>query len=71
MSQPRYIVFGSPTIDREAIAAVARTMETRWIGTGPRVHEFEAGIDTAIAYAHALGCTQVNCLAGIRPASVA
>jgi hydroxypyruvate isomerase len=32
-----------------------------------RVEEFRAGIDTAIAYAHALGCTQVNCLAGIAP----
>jgi hydroxypyruvate isomerase len=32
-----------------------------------RVDEFEAGVDKAIAYATALGCRQVNCLAGIRP----
>jgi hydroxypyruvate isomerase len=32
-----------------------------------RISEFKAGVSTAIAYANALGCTQVNCLAGIRP----
>jgi hydroxypyruvate isomerase len=35
-----------------------------------RVAEFEAGVEQAIAYAQALGCTRVNCLAGIRPESV-
>ena len=33
-----------------------------------RVEEFRAGVDLAIAYAHVLGNTQINCLAGIRPA---
>jgi hydroxypyruvate isomerase len=33
-----------------------------------RVAEFRAGIPRAIAYAHALGVRQVNCLAGIAPA---
>ena len=32
-----------------------------------RVAEFETGVDTAIAYARALDCPLVNCLAGIRP----
>jgi len=32
-----------------------------------RVAEFEAGVEQAIEYATALGCGQVNCLAGIRP----
>ncbi len=32
-----------------------------------RVAEFKAGVDQAIEYATTLGCTQVNCLAGIRP----
>lgn len=35
-----------------------------------RVEEFEAGVDKAIAYATALGCAQVNCLAGIAPQGV-
>lgn len=32
-----------------------------------RVDEFRAGVATARAYATALGCTRVNCLAGIAP----
>ena len=35
-----------------------------------RVEEFRAGVDQAIAYAQALGCPQVNCLAGKLPAGV-
>ena len=35
-----------------------------------RVDEFRQGIDTALAYAAALGTSQLNCLAGIRPAQV-
>ena len=38
----------------------------RGIATLPdRVDEFKAGVDKAIEYATALGCKQVNCLAGI------
>ena len=33
-----------------------------------RVDEFRSGVARAIAYAHALGVTQLNCLAGIAPA---
>ena len=36
-------------------------------GLPHRVDEFRAGVPRAIAYAHALGVTQVNCLAGISP----
>jgi hydroxypyruvate isomerase len=44
----------------------------RGIGCLPdRVGEFREGVDTAIAYARALGCDQVNCLAGIAPEGVA
>jgi len=34
-----------------------------------RVGEFQDGVAKAIEYATALGCKQVNCLAGIRPAN--
>ncbi len=36
-----------------------------------RVDEFRRGVDNAIVYAKALGCGQVNCLAGIAPAGAA
>jgi hydroxypyruvate isomerase len=32
-----------------------------------RAGEFRQGVDNAIAYAKALGCPQVNCLAGVAP----
>lgn len=35
-----------------------------------RVGEFRASVDTAIAYAQALGCRKINCLAGIAPAGL-
>lgn len=35
-----------------------------------RIHEFRQGVAKAVTYAHALGCDQVNCLAGITPAGV-
>ncbi|KAA3652978.1 MAG: hydroxypyruvate isomerase [Proteobacteria bacterium] len=35
-----------------------------------RVGEFQDGVGRGIAYARALGCPQLNCLAGIRPEGV-
>jgi len=35
-----------------------------------RIDEFRRGVASAIDYATALGCSQVNCLAGIAPAGV-
>jgi len=35
-----------------------------------RIAEFESGVDRAITYATALGCTRLNCLAGIKPAGL-
>ncbi|MCG7200500.1 hydroxypyruvate isomerase [Marinobacter pelagius] len=35
-----------------------------------RVEEFREGVDQAIEYAQALGCQQVNCLAGLKPADL-
>jgi len=40
----------------------------RGIGCHPdRIAEFRQGVEKAIEYAKATGCTQVNCLAGIAP----
>jgi len=36
-----------------------------------RMNEFREGVDHAVEYATALGCKQVNCLAGIAPPGVA
>ncbi len=44
MANDSYIVFGSPMIGEEEIFAVTETLRTAWIGTGPRVAEFEEAI---------------------------
>jgi len=41
MSTQPYIVFGSPCLGEEEMDAVRATLESGWIGTGPRVHRFE------------------------------
>lgn len=35
-----------------------------------RVNEFRAGVDQAIAYAAALNCPRLNCLAGVAPVNI-
>src|SRR5713226_562783 len=41
MPQSDFIVFGAPEIEREEIDEVVRCLESGWIGTGPRVAQFE------------------------------
>ena len=41
MPQSDFIVFGAPKIEREEIDEVVRCLESGWIGTGPRVAQFE------------------------------
>src|SRR5216684_4524276 len=41
MPSSDFIVFGAPAIDREEIDEVVRCLESGWIGTGPRVAQFE------------------------------
>ena len=41
MSNSDFIVFGAPRIERDEIDEVVRCLESGWIGTGPRVAQFE------------------------------
>jgi len=53
-------VFGAPAIGEEEIAAVVATLRSRWIGTGPRVEQFERNFAAykGAQYAIAVGsCT--------------
>ena len=55
-----YLVFGAPEILQEDIDAVVATLESRWIGTGPRTAQFEEAFRTycEAPFAVALGsCT--------------
>jgi dTDP-4-amino-4,6-dideoxygalactose transaminase len=40
-SKERFLVFGRPVIGPDEVRAVVDCLERRWIGTGPRVQEFE------------------------------
>jgi dTDP-4-amino-4,6-dideoxygalactose transaminase len=42
MPQSNFIVFGAPKIEKEEIEEVVRCLESGWIGTGPRVAQFES-----------------------------
>jgi dTDP-4-amino-4,6-dideoxygalactose transaminase len=54
MTDEPYIIFGSPVISQAEIDAVTRTMETCWIGTGPRVQEFQTKMAEYVGAKHAL-----------------
>ncbi len=56
----KFLIFGSPLIGDEEIAEVIATLQSGWIGTGPRVARFEAMMReyTGAQYAVALSsCT--------------
>jgi dTDP-4-amino-4,6-dideoxygalactose transaminase len=40
-SDPRFLIFGSPLIEQAEIGEVVACMESAWLGTGPRVAQFE------------------------------
>lgn len=52
-----FLVFGSPLIGEEEIAEVVATLRSGWIGTGPRVTQFE---DTMKQYTGARYAVAVN-----------
>ncbi len=44
MQEQPFVVFGSPLLGDDEIEAVTSTLRTAWIGTGPRVQDFEQAI---------------------------
>jgi dTDP-4-amino-4,6-dideoxygalactose transaminase len=51
-----FLIFGSPLIGDEEISEVVESLRSGWIGTGPKVHRFEAML------ADYLGVENVRCL---------
>jgi dTDP-4-amino-4,6-dideoxygalactose transaminase len=72
----KFLVFGAPRIERAEVDEVLRVLESGWLGTGPRVQQFEAdfaaykGVDRAQVTAVS-SCTAALHLsfvaAGLRP----
>jgi dTDP-4-amino-4,6-dideoxygalactose transaminase len=65
----QFLVFGAPDIRREEIDAVVRTLEGGWIGTGPRVAEFEDAFRRYVGTAHAVAVS--SCTAGLHLSLIA
>ncbi|MDR2431027.1 MAG: DegT/DnrJ/EryC1/StrS family aminotransferase [Candidatus Margulisbacteria bacterium] len=63
MSRAEFLVFGSPRIEEDDIQAVNEVLRSGWLGTGPRVKQFEADFRgyTGARYAMALN----SCTAGL------
>jgi dTDP-4-amino-4,6-dideoxygalactose transaminase len=68
-SKDPFIVFGAPVIGDEEIAEVIKCLESKWLGTGPRVAEFEKEFS---AYKGVLDSAAVNsCTAALHLSLIA
>ena len=70
----KYLIFGSPIIEDDEINAVVNTFKSKWIGTGPRVNEFEkkfaeyVGVKHAVAVSSCTAALHLSVIAlGIKP----
>ena len=53
-ARENYLVFGKPDLRREEIDEVIATLESGWIGTGPRVEKFEENFRSYVGARHAV-----------------
>ena len=61
-----FLVFGAPVISKDEIAEVVATLRSGWIGSGPRVKQFERRIEEYVGVRHAVAvnsCTSALHLA--------
>ena len=62
-NEDRFLVFGQPVIGPEEIRAVVECLESRWVGTGPRVQQFETAFAARQDARHAVAVA--SCTAGL------
>lgn len=58
-----YLVFGQPIIEKEEINEILDSLNTGWIGTGPKVARFESDFKEYIGASHAVAVS--SCTAGL------
>ncbi|QJB56263.1 DegT/DnrJ/EryC1/StrS family aminotransferase [Pseudodesulfovibrio sp. zrk46] len=68
-SKDNFLVFGAPRIEQAEIDEVVASMETGWLGTGPKVAQFEKDFSTYLGSGHAAACN--SCTAALHLALVA
>lgn len=64
-----YLVFGQPLIEDAEIDEVAKSMRAAWLGTGPKVAEFEKRVAAYKGVKHAVALN--SCTAGLHLACLA
>lgn len=62
-TRKEFLVFGSPLIGEDEIAEVAATLRSGWIGTGPRVGQFEEMMKDYTGAMHAIAVS--SCTAAL------
>jgi len=60
MQSGDFIVFGQPDIREEDIEEVVSTLRSLWIGTGPRVRDFETRFAAYVGAPHAVATSSVT-----------
>jgi len=68
-SKDNFLVFGAPRIEQAEIDEVVASMETGWLGTGPKVAKFEADFSGYLGNGHAAACN--SCTAALHLSLVA
>jgi dTDP-4-amino-4,6-dideoxygalactose transaminase len=73
MSRENFLIFGSPVIEEAEIHEVVAIMKTGWLGTGPKVAQFERdfaaykGVQSAVALNSCTAALHLSLLAAIEP----
>jgi dTDP-4-amino-4,6-dideoxygalactose transaminase len=52
--RPDFLVFGEPVIGADEIDAVVENLRSKWVGTGPRVQEFQTAFAERVGARHAI-----------------
>lgn len=68
-SKEDFLVFGAPLIEEPEIEEVVACMRRRWIGTGPKVHQFEEDFKAVKGSRHAIALN--SCTAALHLAMFA
>ncbi len=68
-SKDNFLVFGSPRIEQAEIDEVVASMETGWLGTGPKVAQFEKDFSAYLGDGFAAACN--SCTAALHLSLVA
>ncbi|MGE5620959.1 MAG: DegT/DnrJ/EryC1/StrS family aminotransferase [archaeon] len=64
-----YLVFGSPRIEEDEIQEVVETLKSGWIGSGPKVQEFQRDFSKYINVKHSVAVS--SCTAGLHLSLIA